>query len=138
MDQPHPFIVLNDNLPVVHLNHSSTTRPHPNIRFLPARSRSTAELVIFQSYVTYDVDIWYDDESGGELSYQGFLTPGETSSVTAYDGNIFLFTPKENSNKILKKYRISPNQVSRHVLISIHLLRLGITFMIVPTPKRLH
>jgi hypothetical protein len=61
--------------------------------------------------MTYDIDIWYDDETGGELSFQGYLTPGETTSVTAYAGNVFLFTPQGNSKKIIKKYRISPNQV---------------------------
>jgi hypothetical protein len=110
-DQPQPFIVLNDRLPLVNLNFSSTNRLHPGIQILSAKSRSKAVLVIFQSFISHNIDIWYDDESGGELSYQGFLTPGETTSITAYDRNIFIFTPHGKQRQTIKKYRIIPTQV---------------------------
>jgi hypothetical protein len=110
-DQLHPFIVLNDRRPLVQLNFSSTNRRHPNIKKNSVKSRSTAVLIIFQSFISQDLDIWYDDETGGELSYQGFITPGETTSLTAYDRNIFIFTPQGDQKTIIKKYRINPTQV---------------------------
>lgn len=103
--------MLSDRLPVIHLNHSTTNRLHPNIRVVTTKNRFTAMLVVFQSLISYDIDIWYDDESG-ELSYQGTLAPGEITSTTAYENNLFIFTPLGNSKKVIKKYRMSAKQVN--------------------------
>lgn len=110
-DVKTPYIILTNRLPEVHLNYSSTSRPHPSVRKLPKSSRSTGLLAIFRSLSTRNLDLWYDDESGGEYSYQGSLIPGEVTSITAYEQNMFVVTPVDSPTEIISRIRILPNKV---------------------------